>query len=315
MYPVLFSVGGVGISTFGAFLAMAFFGGSFVIWKRGREEHFEEESLFDAVLLTIFWGLVVARLVYVVLHWGNFEGNILSMLALTKFPGLSMLGGLAGAFLALSYFSWKKQWSYFEIFDVYVLGLALAQGIGSVGLFFNGSGYGTLWNGPWAVNFIGVEGSRHPTQIYGALLYVLLFVVLGRVFVSYRTFEWYKGAQSEAASGLVFFSYLLSLGLIGIVLAGLRPAEFYWRNFAVGGWVSIILVAVGLIGGYSRSGRVLRDDGEKIRVGAGNLIGKRRARGREKVLIGRRRRSRAGEITAGVDIGRELSDKKINSLK
>ena len=302
MYPTLVTLGPVVISSFGVMLAFAFLAGAFVVWKKGREEHFEEEDLFDATLLSVFWGLVGARGVYVVGHLNDFGFDVIKIVALTRFPGLSFLGGLGVGLLALSLFARGKKWDVFETLDVFALGLALAQVLGFVGAFLNGTGYGTRSNIAWAVTFPGVEGARHPTQLYGFLLVLMLFWLLMKVFKEYRTYEWYKGSKSEADSGLVFFGYILGLGLLGVVLATLKPAQLYWGKFSVEGWVSLGLTLVGLIGAYWRSGRILKEDVGGVGMGMGRLMAKTRAGGGLQGRTKRGRKKRERDITAGMDV-------------
>ena len=303
MYPTLLSLGPVSISSFGAFLVIAFFAGSFVVWKKGREEHFEEEDLFDATLLATFWGLIGARVWYILFHLGEFGVDVIKMMALTKFPGLSFLGALPVGILALVLISRKKKWEIFEALDVFVLGVVLAQALGFIGALLNGSGYGTRSVLPWAVNFVGVEGARHPTQIYGAILLLVVFIVLLKVFREYRTYAWYQGGETTVLAGLTFFSYLLGIGVIGVVLAFLKPADLYWLGFAAEGWVSGGWLLAGLAGAYIRSGRKLRRD----LSGIGKQIGRTKKKPskeqrEERETTRRSRKKRERGITAGVDV-------------
>lgn len=260
MLPTILSLGPIVISSFGVLLVVAFFTGAFVVWKRGKEEHFEEEDLFDATLLSTFWGLLGARAWYVAFNFDKFGLDPLKIIALTRFPGLTLLGAIFVGILTLTLFSRRKKWGSFATLDLFSLGLAFALVIGFLGAFLNGSGYGTRTNIPWAVVFPGVEGARHPTQIYGVIWFLLLFILLRKLFFEYRTYEWYKGNLSEAKAGLVFFGFLVGFGLSEFFLTMLTPAKLYLGGLAFESWIGLLIFASGGLGLYARSGRVLRED-------------------------------------------------------
>ena len=301
MYPVLLNLGPVAIGSFGFSLVVAFLAGSFVIWKRGRDEHFEEESLFDAILIILFWSLLGARVLYVMLNFDNFGFDLMKMASFTKFSGMSFLGGALTGLITLSIYARAKKWIFFEIADIFAVGLALAQAIGYVGLFLNGGGYGTLSNAPWAVSFPGVEGTRHPTQLYAMLLLLLLFLFLSKVISKYRTYDWYKASASAANNGLVFFVYLIGLGILNLMLAFLSPMKIYWFRFALVGWIGLGLIILGFVGGYVRSGRIWRDDLSGIKRAIMGLV--KKTSGSKKISLSRnKRKKRKREITAGMDV-------------
>jgi len=73
MIPTILQIGPIVISLLGVMTAMGFFFGSFFIWQRTREEHFDENSIMDGILLVSLVGLISARIWYVVFNWGQFE--------------------------------------------------------------------------------------------------------------------------------------------------------------------------------------------------------------------------------------------------
>ncbi|MBI2010557.1 MAG: prolipoprotein diacylglyceryl transferase [Candidatus Chisholmbacteria bacterium] len=285
MYPVLFSLGPIIVSTYGVFLVMAFLVGAFVVWKKGREEHFEEEDLFDATLLATFWGLVGARLVYVLLHLSEFGINPVRILGLTRFPGLSFFGALFGGVVAVVLYGRAKKWDVFETLDLFTLGMVAGQVVGLLGAFLNGTGFGIRTNLPWAVSFPGVEGSRHPTQLYAAGLLVVVFLFLNKVFAEYRTYEWYKGSANTAASGLTFFSYLTLWGLISLGAGFLTPSSFYWLGLPLLTFASGPMILWGIFGAYIRSGRTIEGDlgalGGSFKRRSGRGLGRDKRVGKE----------------------------------
>jgi len=96
MFPILFELGPVKFYTFTIFIIVAFFAGAYVFWRKGREEHYPEDDLFDAFLKALFWGAIWSRVGFVVLHMELFGLHPLSWLNIIDLPGYStMLGTLA----------------------------------------------------------------------------------------------------------------------------------------------------------------------------------------------------------------------------
>ncbi len=136
MYPVLISLGPVTIYTFGVFSLIALVMASFVVWKRGVENHFSEEDIFDTFILVALFGLIGARLAYIGFHFDQFQLSFLRWISVLRVPGLSIFGGLLLGSIGLWFISRRKRWSYYAIADISVTGLALAQSVGWIGAFF-----------------------------------------------------------------------------------------------------------------------------------------------------------------------------------
>jgi len=300
MYPTLIALGPITIGSYGVFLALAFLLGSFLVWKKGREERFEEEDIFDGILLGVFWGIVVARIVYVILNWADFAGKWLETIAVTRVPGLNFLGGLLGGLGYLYFFAKKKKWDVLKSFDVFCLGIALSQIVGYMGSFLNGNLYGTRVSLAWAMNFPGVEGARHPAQLYGAFLYLLLLLLLLKIFKEYRTYEWYKQGVSEPKPGLTFFGYIFGMGLIQLILSLVTPSQIYLKSFAIEGWTGLALLVVGVVGVYMRSERKFDGDAGVVVNKVGTLFTKIRNKSADIPL--RKRVKRKKRLERGIDL-------------
>lgn len=170
--------------SFGMVLVIAFGLGAFRIWRQGREAHFEEDKVFDAVLLVGWWGLVGARLFYVAEHWQGW----LAAVSVTSYPGLTLWGGMAGGLLALWGISRKFQWGFFEAADMFMPGWLLA----------------------WSIGFLGVT----PLPLLTLGLGLGLSGLAGKWEKEYRTYEWYKGKRAEGKPGLVFLAGLAGMSLV-----------------------------------------------------------------------------------------------------
>lgn len=241
MWPVIFEFGPVTLYSFGVFLLLAVVLGLFVSWKKIREYHIEDQRFLDASLQIIFWGLVGARLIYILENFSSFGFNALKWVWFTHYVGLSMWGGILGGVVALVVLNRFSKWDLFEWLDIAALGLALGLSVGRVASLLNGSNVGRkLWFG------------NLPTQLLETLFLFLVFIWLWKTEPNYRTFSWYRGGKSSAKSGFLWFMSLICFGVIFIV------SSFGYQSRTVMSVVwPILCLLAGSIGIYWRSGRSL----------------------------------------------------------
>ena len=224
MLPTLVSLGPVKLYSFGVVLVIAGFLGAFRIWRQGREVHFEEDKVFDAVLLVGFWGLVGARLAYVAEHWQGW----LAAVSVTTYPGLAVWGGLAGGIVGLWGISRKLQWDFFEAADMFMPGWLLAWSVGWLGVWLSVSRPGLITHLPLLALAFGLAVAG----------------LAGKWEKEYRTYEWYKGKRAEGKPGLVFLAGLAGMSLVQLM--------WDWRFAGV--------AVVAMIAIYGRAERRLSED-------------------------------------------------------
>lgn len=251
MKPVLMEFGPVTIYSMGVFLFLALIMGGFVVYKKGKEYHFEIEEMFDVIFASLFWALVGGRVSYIILNFEQFGTSFLRWLWVTHYVGINMWGALIGAILFFVIWAKKNDKKIFKWLDVMSLGFMLGLTIGMLGALFNGSFVGIASSWPIAFYQVGV-GRVIPVQILAFFLFGGVFWWLMAVERKYRTFEWYRGGKTEAKSGFIFYASLIFIGLIYLVLAKLR-ANQEWL-------MPSLSVIIGLVGLYKRSGREWKED-------------------------------------------------------
>lgn len=233
MLPILFSIGPIKIYSYGFFISLAFLVGSFVVWKRAKEEAYDEEKIFDALVLTILFALLGARVYFILLNFQNFGFNFLKWIWLTRYAGLCFHGGLIGGGIGLWWLVSSgrmgpacRQAGFWQTADIAVFGLALGQVIAKIGCFFNQKDF---------------------TQIYESLLALLTFYFLLKIERRYRMFSWYK----SQAPGFLLLSYLTFYSLGRLFLEKLRGDSIY---------LSGLIVLASLVGLYLRAERRWQED-------------------------------------------------------
>jgi len=68
MFPVLFEFFGIKIYTYGVLVALGVFVGYFLLLRFGKKEGLNTVHLENALLITLFFGIVFARITYILEH-------------------------------------------------------------------------------------------------------------------------------------------------------------------------------------------------------------------------------------------------------
>lgn len=205
MLPVLLDLKFFKIYTFGIFLVLAFFWGSFLLWKNVRLTSHSEEEVFDGLFLSFGGGLLGGRLIYVILNFKEFGFDFAKFVLINGFPGLSLYGVLAGGLGSLFVYYALKKVKFSSIVDYFASPLFLAIAFGKLGSFFSGAEVGTKTKFPLAIKYAAFDGLRHLTPLFEAISFFLAS------YVSYKIlFEIRKERYSQGFL-FVFFIWFFSL--------------------------------------------------------------------------------------------------------
>ena len=140
--------------------------------------------------------IVLSRLVFVALNWGDSSHRLLDIVGIWREGGLSFHGGLLGGILATLLYGRLHKLSFWVMADLLSPGLALGYALARIGCFLNGCCYGEPTKLPWGVVFPGITTDPcHPTQLYsslGSLLILgILLAVRGRLTARGQLFPFY----------------------------------------------------------------------------------------------------------------------------
>jgi phosphatidylglycerol:prolipoprotein diacylglycerol transferase len=98
--------------------------------------------------------------------------------------GLFFSGGLILAILTMVFYCRTHNLTIWHVGDLWAPAVAFGQGIGWIGCFFVGCGYGKYTHLPWAIVFTHPESLAplhiplHPTQVYSSLSGFAIFLIL-----------------------------------------------------------------------------------------------------------------------------------------
>jgi len=208
MLPVLLDAKYLKIYTFGVFLVLAFFWGTYLLWKLIRLTSYSEEDIFDGLFWMLGGGFFMGRLLYVILNFKEFGFNLLKIILVNGYPGMSLYGALIGGILvALLFFSSKKI-KFIEAVDYFVPPLFLSIAFGKLGSFFSGTEVGVKTKFFLSVKYAGFDGPRQLTAFYEALFF------FAAAYLAYKfVFEIRKETLRPG-----FNFYFFSWGFAGIYL-------------------------------------------------------------------------------------------------
>jgi len=118
--------------------------------------------------------------------------------------GMSFHGGLIGVIIASKLFSNKHKINQFIFLDLVSLSAPIGIFFGRIANFINSELYGRVTDVPWSVQFVLIDNiSRHPSQLYEALLEgIILFFILRYFFKK----DYLKKPGKISGLFLVFYS-------------------------------------------------------------------------------------------------------------
>lgn len=241
----------------GPFLLLAFLVGTFIFWKKGGEEYYDQAELMDVLILSCFSGLMGARLGFILVHFSSFGFDLWKWFSWVSNPGFLGITGLLFGFFAVIWQAKKRKWDAYEIGDFGAIALSAALVFVFLGEFLNGSGVGNVTTLPIGMNFPGVFDKRHPVQIYAMVLYAILFFILWKLERRYRAFIWFRANRRTAQSGFILSSFLIGYGVIGFALAFFQPAFLSVAGVNLEFIVRVLVLCAGLSLMYARSGRTI----------------------------------------------------------
>ena len=225
-------------------IALAFVFGLWTATRRARREKISGETVGDVALWVMIGTILGARTVYVVTYWNDeFAGQPFSEIFMIQHGGLVFYGGLIGATVAgIIYLRWKKL-PLWKIADVLAPSIALGSVFGRIGCLLNGCCYGRACNLPWAITFPANNPLNpptypvHPTEIYDALLNLVLYFFLAWLY------------RRKKFDGQVFVTYLIGYAIFRSIVEYFRgdyPADHVHAGLTSAQLVSVPIFFAGL---------------------------------------------------------------------
>lgn len=180
--PIIAKIGWFELRYYGPLFASGFLISYFIVQHFFKKENIPLEELDRLTTYTIVGAVVGARLGHILFYEPqSYIENPLEILKVWH-GGLASHGGTIGVILALWLYSRKSKRDFIWVMDRVAIPTALTSALIRVGNLMNSEIYGGPTDKPWGFIFTygrEFEGQAcHPTQIYEALSYLILFFIL-----------------------------------------------------------------------------------------------------------------------------------------
>ncbi len=250
----LFQIGGFELRWYSLCFALAFYLGYKIVKGIFDKEKIEESVLDKLLMYMVIATVLGARLGHVIFYEGLsfivshpietfLPFRIYPEFEFTGFSGLASHGGAIGILIALYFFSKKiSKKPMLWILDRVAPAIALASCFIRTGNLMNSEIIGNPTELPWGFVFTQIDNiPRHPAQLYEALSYLIIFLVL------------YKGLKKKdwlSYPGKLFGFMVLSIFtarfLIEFVKKSQGGFEESWELLSTGQWLSMPFIALGI---------------------------------------------------------------------
>ena len=201
--------------------------------KEFTRRGFDEDFIYDILFVCLPIGIIGARLYYVAFEWDYYGANPSQILNF-RAGGLAIHGGILFGLIALLIYAKKNLIPFWDLTDVMVPSLALAQAIGRWGNFANAEAHGGPTDLPWGIIIDGVK--VHPTFLYESLGDLCIFLFL---YFYYRKKNPAQGKQSAI--------YFIAYGVLRFFVEGLRTDSLYIGGLRTAQLMSLVFIMFGLV--------------------------------------------------------------------
>lgn len=228
MFPTIFSYGPVAVSTLGALSFWAFLSGTFIFWRKGKEEGLEEEKLLDWAFLGVLAGIFTGRIGFILDQWPRFGLDFNAWFDFQQKGGFSFVGAVSGALFVLWLLSKRSKWDFWAMADIAVFSLIWAGIWVRLGQVLSGIAMGKQTD------------FYFPVQLLEIGFLIFLFFFLKKLEKQYRLFTWYQDKRGEASEGFLFLVYLLFYSVFRFLLAFASESHLYFLSIAFSQWVAVV---------------------------------------------------------------------------
>ena len=228
------TVFGFDIAYYGITIAVGMLAGILVATQVAKRTGQKQEDYIDLAIFGIIFGIIGARIYYVIFAWDMYKDNLLEIFNL-RHGGLAIYGGVIGAVIAVFVLAKVKKLSAPQILDTVAMAILNGQMLGRWGNFFNREAFGEYTDNLFAMRLPldavrsgdvtermrqhmetinGVDYIQvHPTFLYESVWCAALLIIL----FLYRKHKKYEGE--------LFLIYIFGYGLGRVWIEGLRTDQ------------------------------------------------------------------------------------------
>lgn len=244
MSRIFVNIGPITIYWYSVTMLLAVLTGLFVSTREAKRQN-KKEYIDNLLFYLIIFGIVGARIYYVIFEFDNYKYDLLSIFKVWE-GGLAIYGAVLAGLLVIIYYAKKNKKSIIATTDILVPGLIIGQSIGRWGNFFNQEAHGTevtleflqkLHLPSFIINGMHINGTYyHPTFLYESLWCLLGFIIILII-----------RKITKRKKGIVTSAYFIWYGIGRFLIEGLRTDSLYIGSIRVSQLVSLVLIMTGII--------------------------------------------------------------------
>lgn len=240
--PILFSAGPLTVRWYGLLFVGAFLIGQWMLGRIFVAEDVPREYAERLMIRVLLGAVIGARLVHCLFYEPEYYlSHPLAILRIWE-GGLASHGGTLGMLLALWFAarSMQPRLPFLWLIDRVSLPAALGAVFVRVANFLNSEIVGIPTSGRWGVVFESVDAlPRHPAQLYEAVAYAAIFLVLQAV---------YRRTGKHTPEGLLFGLLMVLVFSARIIVEFFKTPQAAYEAgqiFSVGQYLSLPFVVLG----------------------------------------------------------------------
>ena len=245
MNPVIVSIGNFEIRWYAVLILIGALIATFLIRKEASRFTVKTDFIFNMCFWAIIFGLIGARLYYVIFNWDYYSQNLIDIVKIWQ-GGLAIHGGILGGLITICLYTKKYKFRTIRVLDFIVGPLLLAQAVGRWGNFFNSEAHGVattlehlqkLHIPKFIIDGMKIEGVYYtPTFLYESLGCLLIFIII--LIIRRRTY---------LKVGTITAIYLIGYGILRFFIEISRTDALMIAGFKMAQIVSIIMIIIGVV--------------------------------------------------------------------
>jgi phosphatidylglycerol:prolipoprotein diacylglycerol transferase len=242
--PEIFRIGVFAIRWYGLLFASSFLFGYIIMNRMFKNENLGEEVLDRLTIYMAIGTIAGARLGHCLFYEPVYYFHHPLEILMVWHGGLASHGAAIGILIAVGLFAIKENRGYFWVLDRIAIVVALSGFFIRMGNLMNSEIYGVETTVPWGFVFLRNHevAPKHPTQIYEALAYLIIFVIL------YRMYWSKKGTHIQ---GLIISLLCTLVFTARFFIEFLKEVQVPFEasmKIKMGQWLSIPFILLGIIG-------------------------------------------------------------------